>query len=329
MPPVNFSWITSANAVDWALVAIVLLGAIGGWHRGFVAGALHLLTLVAGVAVAFAAYQPGAAWLRARVPALQEWAVPAAFLLIFAAAYVGLGALARASIRATPAPVQRHPLNKLFGVLPGAVNGLITAIVAAVLLLTVPLFDRLSGLTRESTLASELAVAAEWVKSRLEPVFEAPIRSALHALIVPAESKAFVELPFKVAAPVDRPDLEAQMLAMLNAERTQHGLKPLRPDPELTEVARAHSRDMLARGYFSHSTPDRVDPFDRMRRAHVRFLTAGENLAFAPTLPAAQESLMSSPGHRANILRPQFGRVGIGIEDGGSHGLMITQNFRN
>jgi uncharacterized protein YkwD len=38
---------------------------------------------------------------------------------------------------------------------------------------------------------------------------------------------------------------------------------------------------------------------------------------------------MNSPGHRANILQPRFGRVGIGILDGGRRGLMVTQNFRN
>ncbi len=38
---------------------------------------------------------------------------------------------------------------------------------------------------------------------------------------------------------------------------------------------------------------------------------------------------MNSPGHRANILYPEFGRVGIGIMDGGIRGLMVTQNFRN
>jgi len=38
---------------------------------------------------------------------------------------------------------------------------------------------------------------------------------------------------------------------------------------------------------------------------------------------------MTSPGHRANILQPQFGRVGIGIMDGGIRGLMISQEFRN
>jgi uncharacterized protein YkwD len=38
---------------------------------------------------------------------------------------------------------------------------------------------------------------------------------------------------------------------------------------------------------------------------------------------------MNSPGHRANILNPSFGRVGIGILDGGFYGLMISQEFRD
>jgi uncharacterized protein YkwD len=61
----------------------------------------------------------------------------------------------------------------------------------------------------------------------------------------------------------------------------------------------------------------------------VRFLIAGENLALAPSVPLAHAGLMNSPGHRANILRRQFGRVGIGIMDGGAHGLIVTQKFRN
>ena len=77
------------------------------------------------------------------------------------------------------------------------------------------------------------------------------------------------------------------------------------------------------------TTPEGRDPFERMREANVRFLAAGENLALAPTLQIAHTGLMNSPGHRANILQRDFGRVGIGIMDGGVHGLMVTQDFRN
>jgi uncharacterized protein YkwD len=94
-------------------------------------------------------------------------------------------------------------------------------------------------------------------------------------------------------------------------------------------VARAHSHDMFAKGYFSHISKEGTTPAERARKAGVRFITAGENLALAQTLRTAHDGLMNSPGHRANILRPSFGRVGIGVLDGGRHGLMITQNFRN
>jgi uncharacterized protein YkwD len=103
----------------------------------------------------------------------------------------------------------------------------------------------------------------------------------------------------------------------------------LKADPEMAEVARAHSRDMFARGFFSHVTPEGRTLSDRVKAARVPFLTAGENLALGPTLTICHQGLMDSPGHKANILHKGFGRLGIGVLDGGRYGLMITQNFRN
>jgi uncharacterized protein YkwD len=146
---------------------------------------------------------------------------------------------------------------------------------------------------------------------------------------VPAESQASIPLQFSVVEAPPRPELEAQVLALVNEERARHGLNPLQADPELTEVARAHSRDMLARSYFSHVTPEGRKLGERMQAGKVSYLLAGENLALAQTVPIAHRGLMNSPGHRANILRPQFGRLGVGVLDGGRFGLMITENFRN
>ena len=119
------------------------------------------------------------------------------------------------------------------------------------------------------------------------------------------------------------------MLILVNKERAAKGLKPVKADEELAKVARKHSMDMFVRGYFSHYTPEGKNPFDRMKKDNIVFLTAGENLALSQTLDMAHDGLMKSPGHRANILHPTFGRLGIGILDGGIYGLMITQNFRN
>ncbi len=86
---------------------------------------------------------------------------------------------------------------------------------------------------------------------------------------------------------------------------------------------------MLARGYFSHYTPEGLSPFDRMAKANIAFIAAGENLAFAPNVTLAMQGLMQSPGHRANILSKDFGRVGIGVLDAGIYGEMFVQEFKD
>lgn len=103
------------------------------------------------------------------------------------------------------------------------------------------------------------------------------------------------------------------MLEMVNAERRKQGRKPLEWDPALADVGFAHSKDMLERDYFQHVGPGGTTPGDRALQAGVRFSVLGENVAFAPDLKRAHEGLMKSPGHRKNILRPEFTRFGVGI----------------
>lgn len=329
-PSAWLDWTRTLNPVDLVLAAVILAGAAAGWIRGFIVATLQLLSLAGSVALALVAYRFPAAWLDARYPSLGPWVGPLSFFATYLAAQLLLGVLVRGVIRAAPPWLHRHGGNHLLGLLPGFAAGLINATVVALLLMTLPLFDELTILARGSVLATRLAAPAEWLETQLEPIFDPALRRTLQALtVVQPESRTVIQLPFTVADAPPLPDLEAQMLELINDERTRRGLTPLQADPELTAVARDHCRDMLARGYFSHLTPQHQDPFDRMRRAHVRFLAAGENIAMARTVPLAQQGLMNSPGHRANLLRPQFGRAGIGVLDAGVHGLMITQDFRN
>lgn len=319
----------SLNAVDALLVLVVLLGAWAGWRRGFMLSVLELVALAAAVLAAFLGYRYTAAWIAAQWPALGVWTAPLSFVGTFVLTHLLLAALASRLVRGVPARAHAHAVNRVLGIAPGLVNGGIHAVVVAVLLLTVPLFDGLSRMAREGALAGQLAAPAEWVEARLAPIFDPAVRRTLQAITVPPQSRTSVALPFKVADAKSRPDLEARMLELVNAERARQGLRLLKPDPELAEVARAHSRDMLARGYFSHVSPEGRDLADRIRQAELRYIAAGENLAFAQTLPVAHQGLMKSPGHRANILQPRFARLGVAVLDGGRYGLMVTQNFRN
>jgi uncharacterized protein YkwD len=318
------------NPIEVLLVVVIVLSVLNGYRRGFVHGVLDLTGWVLSLLAALRFYQPVARWIGPRVDLWSEvWDQPIAFVLV--AVFVGLvvQAIGYAALRRLPEDLNERKANQLFGVIPGFVNGLIIVAILSALLLAIPLNEGLSERTRDSVLVNRLAVYAEQLEAELRPVFGEAIARTLNLLTVRPDSNERVTLPFKVENSRPRPDLEQRMLDLVNQERIAAGLKPLAADPELTEVARRHSADMFTRGYFAHDTPEGISPFDRMHAANVRFTTAGENLALAPTIPVAHTGLMNSPGHRANILRPEFGRVGIGVMDGGMRGLMVSQEFRN
>ena len=317
------------SLVDLLLALVVLASTVRGWRRGFMLGTLGLAVLVASLLLAFWSYQYPARILETRGLLTGAWVPPAAFLGTFLVLRLLLGAAAKRLAAAVPARAHAHTANRALGIIPGLADGVLHAMILAVLLLSLPLGEGLSAQARESAVASGLAVPADWLESRLTPIFEQAVGKTLNRMVVKHGSREGMPLAFTVPDPKPRPDLEERMLEMLNEERERRGLAALRYDPELAEVARSHSRDMFARGYFSHVTPEGQDPFERIRQAKVRYLIAGENLALAPTLALAHQGLMDSPGHRANILRPAFGRAGIGIVDGGRRGKMVTQNFRN
>jgi uncharacterized protein YkwD len=317
------------NLIDALLALVVVLGMVAGWRRGFLLGALGLGVLAASLLLAFRSYQYPARELENHALLGSEWALPAAFLGTFIIVRVLLGAIAMRIVAALPARAHRHRANRTLGLVPGLADGTLHAMIVAVLLLALPLPAAFAALTRESPIATQLAIPAEWLEAKLTPIFQAAVSKTLNRMVIKPGSRESVPLGFATSEPKTRADLEAHMLQLLNEERKAKGLGVLRADPELTQLARQHSRDMLARGYFSHLTPEGRDPVDRMRAAQVRYRTAGENLAFAPTLAIAHQALMNSPGHRANILRPAFGRVGIGILEAGGRGEMVTQEFRD
>lgn len=318
------------NPIDILLVIVILLSVLNGYRRGFVHGVLDLAGWVLSLVAGLRYYAPVAHWLGPRVDVWSEvWDQPVAFVLVALLVGLAVQIIGYLLLRRMPEDLHEWRVNQVAGLIPGFVNGLIVVAILSALLLAIPLSEGLSERTRDSALVNRLAVYAERLEGQLRPVFGDAISRTMNLLTIRPDSDERVELPFKVENTRPRPDLEKRMLDLVNQERVAAGLSPLQADPELTEVARKHSADMFARGYFAHDTPEGLSPFDRMKAANVRFTTAGENLALAPTIPVAHTGLMNSPGHRANILRREFGRVGIGVMDGGMRGLMVSQEFRN
>jgi uncharacterized protein YkwD len=319
----------SFNWVDALLFLVILLSAYGGWRRGFILSFLDLARWVGSLLAGLFFYPFVAGWLTHLTNWSEVWNAPLAFLSVVILAGIIIQILGNRLLLRLPRTVHERQINHILGILPGLANGLLTAVILSVLLFSAPLSDGLTESVQNSYLANRFAVYTDKLESALKPIFDPALRETLNRRMVEPESDELVELPFKVENARSRPDLEAEMLELINRERAAHNLPPLKADPEMAEVARKHSADMFERGYFSHYTPEGIDPFERMKEDNVRFRAAGENLALAPSLEIAHNGLMNSPGHRANILSPNYGRVGISILDGGRRGLMITQDFRN
>lgn len=318
------------NYVDLILLLIMAFAIWGGWKKGFILGTVNLIVWIGSLLIGFFLYKYTGELLQSVFPNLGVWALPLAFLITIVLARILLAFLFNTLLNRTPDNVHSSGANRVLGLIPGLINGLIYATIIAAVLLTMPLRNNeLSSRTRESRLVNSLAVNVGWIDDKLSPIFDDAVRKSLTKVTVEPESDETVHLNFTVKNGKPRPDLEAQMLELVNKERTSRGLKPLKADPDLVPVARAHSNDMFVRGYFSHYTPEGKDPFDRMKASGIRYFAAGENLALGQTLRICHEGLMNSPGHRANILNPSYGRLGIGILDGGAYGLMISQEFRN
>ncbi len=120
------------------------------------------------------------------------------------------------------------------------------------------------------------------------------------------------------------------MVVCCSSEERRWAIDERRPDLlALQDLSKQPKSGRTVLGYFAHQSPDGRDPFDRLQAAGIHYLAAGENLALAPDVHAAHTGLMSSPGHRANILRPAFNRVGIGALRASPYGVMFTQEFTN
>jgi len=317
------------NYVDIVLLLIMVLAIWGGWKKGFILGTVNLLVWIGSLVLGFFFYTFLAGILQGFAPGLGVWTIPLSFIITIILARILLALIFNLILRQTPETVHGHGANRFLGIIPGFINGLIYATIIAAILISAPLREHLSDKTRESEVANKLAVNVGWLDETFSPIFKEAVQKTLSRPTIQPDTDESVALNFTVKKTTARPDLESQMLGLVNMERRKRGLKPLVADPELVPVARAHSQDMFARGYFSHYTPEGKDPFDRMKAAKIRYQAAGENLALGQTLKICHDGLMNSPGHKANILNPAYGRLGVGILDGGTYGLMISQEFRN
>jgi len=139
-------------------------------------------------------------------------------------------------------------------------------------------------------------------------------------------------LPKNTKPPVSRESFhvttqEQVLLDLINAERKQHDIGPLAPNPVLFQVARAHSANMARQEKLDHVL-DNKTPAQRVQDAGYRGNGGGENIAYGKLdLKGIVALWMASPKHRANILEPKFTETGIGLGRTDQGDVYYTQVF--
>ncbi len=165
----------------------------------------------------------------------------------------------------------------------------------------------------------------------IEPTAQPTAAPTAKPTMVPAAKPT----PVPTASPSDGDDYttpsisvqEENAFILLNQDRIANGLPALKLDPVLCEIARAKSRDMHEKNYFAHTSPTYGSASNMLKYFGYSFNAVGENIAHHANIDKAQAALMSSTGHRRNILGSQWTKAGIGIWKDSQGFVYVTQLF--
>lgn len=322
------------TGLDFLILAIIIFYAYEGYSLGFVLAFSDLLSFILSFILALKLYGIVGQSLIAIFSMPAGFANAIGFFLVALTSEIILSLLFRKLLHKIPpldpdGTIRRifTPFDHFLGLIPGMLSAFIILAFLLSVVIALPSSPFLKKVVTGSKIGNRLVANTASVEKSLNSIFGGALSDSLTFLTVKPSGDERIDLNFTVADGTVDENGEVQMLQMINAERIKKGLRPLVMDEKLRNLSRYFSDDMFRRGYFSHVDPDGLDPFNRMEKAGVSFVSAGENIALAPSVELAMQGFMNSKGHRDNMLSEKYGKVGIGVIDGGIYGKMFTQEF--
>lgn len=101
-----------------------------------------------------------------------------------------------------------------------------------------------------------------------------------------------------------------RVIELVNNERAKAGISPLQKDVSISALADIRSKELTT--LYSHQRPDGTNCITILDEYNVPWYAAGENIAAGFSSPEkVVEGWMNSPGHRANILNPDYNKIGV------------------
>lgn len=132
----------------------------------------------------------------------------------------------------------------------------------------------------------------------------------------------------------DLHSIALQIHNLVNDERTSNGLPQLSWSEKISNVASAHSSDMIENNYVGHIDKQGNNAVQRMSNSGINCISGygGENIELLQGYSANQisqntiDDWNSDPEHKSNLLNPTYNEEGIGIfiENGET---LVTEDF--
>ena len=317
------------DPVDAAVLALIGVATWYGYRTGFIATMYSLASWVLAVAAGLALEGP-ATNITEAVTGLPAPVAATVGFVVTVVAVEGLFSVAGyLAVRPIVAAVRGSRLSaadRILGTVPGAIRSVFVVAVAILAIEALPVGSDAKAAVETSRTGRVVNAGIAALEPQIQSFAGQFGGSSFLVTRIGEDQTEHLDLPDGLEVAVD-PVAERQLLDLVNEERAQRGIGVLVADERLVSVARSHSEEMLKLKYFSHESPVSGSPFDRLKAAGIAYSRAGENLAYAQSVAVAHRALMESPGHRENILRPEFSRIGIGVINAGIYGRMFTQLF--
>ncbi|MDO8573253.1 MAG: CvpA family protein [Candidatus Daviesbacteria bacterium] len=315
------------NWVDLVIIGVLLLFVIESLARSFILELVDFLSFLLAGLLSFSYYNFPAKFFESQFHIPHGLTLVLGFMTVWFVTETAFYFLVRLILPRIPR--FRILGSKVLALVPALLRSLVFIALILVMVATFPIQPTIKKNVLDSRIGSQILKIAYGLESPVKQVFGGVANDSLTFLTIEPKTDEKVNLGFQTNQLLVDSASEDKMLEMVNKERIGRGFKVLVFDTKLRGIARAHSKDMFERGYFSHYSPENQTVADRALRVGIDFLVIGENLAYTPSVELAERGLMNSEGHRANILSTDYAKVGIGVMDGGVYGKMFTQNFAN
>jgi uncharacterized protein YkwD len=319
------------NWIDWIIIVVLGYNVFRGWEEGLVFLGASFVSFALALWLSVVLNPPISGFLTEKFGIVASWSSVFSYLAVAIFFQMLISSLLKAGLSRLPEKIMKSKFNNWLGAVVSALNGLIFIIFILLIILVLPIRGTIKKDIQGSKIGGFFVSYAQQYGGPLQSTIDQFGKVATKFVTVLPASKESITIdaaPKTTDLSVNDVD-ERQMLEYINEERTKVGAPRLTVDINMVKAARAHSRDMFTRRYFSHMTPEGKDPATRLTDAEVKFAVMGENIAYAPDVKTAHQGLMDSPEHKKNILDPTFLHIGIGIISTDSFGSMYTQEFAN